>query len=102
MTISGSGGGDADPLTIPVDTDPDSDADGVPDKTDNCRIVVNADQSDVDSDDCGDADDKPADDLRTGGGVATGCDCSNGGTGGAAWLLFGVIAIARTTRRRTV
>ena len=40
-------------------TDPDSDADGIPDLSDNCPEVANADQADADGDGVGDACDAP-------------------------------------------
>ncbi|MDP3858738.1 MAG: fibronectin type III domain-containing protein, partial [Stagnimonas sp.] len=49
--------GDADSVIEPP---ADSDSDGVPDSTDNCPVVANADQADGDGDGVGDACDEQA------------------------------------------
>ncbi|MCC6622161.1 MAG: HYR domain-containing protein [Deltaproteobacteria bacterium] len=81
-----------------VVVDDDFDDDGVPDDEDNCPIVPNADQSDVDGDDIGDVCD-PEDS----GVIATGgAGCAGGDAGGLAGLLAALaaaVALARSRRR---
>lgn len=55
LTIYGSGGRLSTQLEIDVTTTGDADSDGVPDASDNCPTVPNADQIDSDSDGIGDA-----------------------------------------------
>ena len=64
------GGADAAPPSPDAAPAPDQDNDGVPDATDNCPTVANADQADEDHDGIGDACDPDID----GDGVANGSD----------------------------
>jgi len=84
------------PTDTPADSPPvnlDGDGDGVPDTTDNCPAIANADQYNEDGDRFGDvcdpcppiADDNPAD--TDGDGVANACD-PRPAIGGDAIVLF--------------
>ena len=90
------GGGDsprdADSDGTPDFLDPDSDNDGVPDTSDNCVIVADPDQEDLDSDGAGDRCDTDRYGVAGGG-------CSTGG-GGAGGGLVLAIALAAGLRRR--
>lgn len=59
----------------------DDDNDSVPDDTDNCEKVANADQADLDNDGIGSACDD-AEDVDTGGDTDTGTDTGDTGNGG--------------------
>ncbi len=63
-------GGDANRDPEPANTTPDSDGDGVADNDDNCPVVANSDQRDLDADQQGDV----CDDDRDGDGVANADD----------------------------
>jgi cysteine-rich repeat protein len=95
--------------TDPVDTDdddapdfqdPDADDDSHVDGTDNCRLVVNADQLDADLDGRGDAcdDDDNGDGLPDDLGVqGGGCATSRGPTGLVLVLAVGLLLARRRT-----
>jgi len=78
--------------------DPDTDGDGVPDSVDNCPLVANPDQSDVNNSGLGDAcDPNPYAGIQTTGGG--GCAATPGGT--TLPLLFVLLLLgARAWRRR--
>ncbi len=84
---------DAPPDTPPVDPPADADSDGVPDATDNCPSVPNANQRDHDGDARGDACDKcphlasATDPDGDGDGVGDDCD-PRPMTGGDSIALF--------------
>jgi MYXO-CTERM domain-containing protein len=76
--------------------DPDSDDDEVTDGDDNCRIVPNGEQEDLDGDGTGDACD--LDDGRS-WGLKGGCSCETGGDP-AGTFVFGLAILFVATRRR--
>ena len=94
----------------PVDTDGDgkpdfqdvdSDNDGVVDLSDNCRVLVNDDQLDADSDGLGDTcdDDDNNDGFDDDLGVQGG-GCAVGGNGAGFAVMFGLGALVMRKRRR--
>jgi len=92
--------GNAASLDCAVSLDPDTDGDGIPDSIDNCPLVPNPDQSDVNESGLGDAcDPEPYAGLRTAGGG--GCA---GGPAPASWpmalAVLGLLAVLARSRRR--
>lgn len=78
----------------------DSDGDGFLDGADDCPAVANPTQVDADGDGVGDA----CDATPGGPGESSGCGCTSGGGAGAEWVLglAGLLATARTRRRRAL
>ena len=103
----GAFGGTAGPVDTDGDglmdsQDVDSDNDGIEDGVDNCRIVENPDQADADGDGVGDAcvnDDGGAFDDTLG---LSGGSCSVSGSGGALWMLLGLLFSFTMVRRRHI
>ncbi|MBK9069414.1 MAG: SBBP repeat-containing protein [Myxococcales bacterium] len=76
--------------------DLDADGDGITDDLDNCPLVVNADQADIDDDGVGDAceDTDSPDEPR-------GCGCSSPATPGAGSGIAVALLVLRTSRTRS-
>jgi len=89
--------------TVPCEQalDPDTDGDGVPDSVDNCPLVPNPDQSDVNNSGMGDVcDPTPYQGLNTTGGG--GCAVGTGGSGGPLAVAFALLLVVAWRRRRVL
>ena len=104
----------SDPVVIPVDgglrfdgdgdgfpdeLDDDRDNDGIRNPDDNCPLVGNTDQVDVDVDGTGDACDDDLPDFEVAGGGGLNCAQSESGAPIAAVLLGGLLLLRRRTKR---
>jgi MYXO-CTERM domain-containing protein len=83
---------------VPDFQDPDSDEDGTHDGEDNCRLIHNPEQEDMDDDHIGDACDD--EDGRSWGLQGAACGCSSSTGSGADSVLFVVVALGIVIRRR--